>query len=120
MIADKQEPVRTDSDPPGRGRQEGRKRTLNEWIKSKLYLPPMLRDFHDAKDVFKVIDEISSRYDWGVMGGPSFMQAQCYVIDIFLWYMAKRGWTLQRSRSHPSDGFLSIEDDIKAYHARQV
>lgn len=70
--------------------------SLEKWMKSGKYLPPFLRDFHDQKDVFKAIhtlvndNEGTKRVHW--------VDGQIYVIDVFLWFMARRGWTLQRSR----------------------
>lgn len=35
------------------------------------------------------------------------------IIDLFLWWMAKRGYTLQRSRQKVE--FLNLQDDIESY-----
>ena len=68
------------------------------WLKSGEYLPPFLRDFHDQKDVFKAIDDVVQRRD-----DPSkdigWIPAQIYTVDVFLWVMARHGYTLQRSRA---------------------
>lgn len=40
----------------------------------------------------------------------NWMDAQCYVIDIFLWFMARRGYVLQKSRAKVD--FSDIEEDI--------
>lgn len=81
---------------------DGHGHLTSEWLRSGEYLPAFMRDFHDQKDVFKAmhdlqkpanpIDAISGAYDL------SFVTGQCYVIDRFLWFMARRGYTLQRSR----------------------
>lgn len=34
------------------------------------------------------------------------------VIDVFLWFMAQRGWTLQRTRCNPE--FRDLDTDVKA------
>ena len=70
------------------------------WLKSGEYLPEMLQDFHDQKDLFKAIHE---QYRLHESQGHSdvpidWVQAQIYTVDRFLWFMAEHGYTLQRSR----------------------
>ena len=69
-----------------------------EWLKSGKYLPAALRDFHDQKDVFKAIDQTIHKDPHALVKRPDWVSAQCYVIDVFLWYMARRGYTLQKTR----------------------
>lgn len=86
--------------------------TLREWLKSGKYLPPILRDFHDQKDVFKAIHHtirVEERdYD---VNKINWVMGQIYVIDIFLWWMAKRGYTLQRNRRRLE--FESLEGTVE-------
>lgn len=70
---------------------------LNAWLKSGCYLPPFLRDFHDQKEVFKTIHASIDPENLSIKR-VSWVDGHCYVIDIFLWWMAKRGYTLQRTR----------------------
>lgn len=63
------------------------------------YLPKIMRDFHNAKDVFKHLvgnyeigDPCKKEIDW--------VAGQCYIIDWFLWKMANYGYTLQKSHKH--------------------
>ena len=43
---------------------------------------------------------------------PDWITGQCYVIDVFLWFMARRGWTLQRT---PRRGnFRDLDADVRA------
>ncbi len=67
-----------------------------KWMESGGYLPRPLRDFHDQKDAFKAIHEIVSGNDGTKQ--ITWVQAHIYVIDVFLWFMALRGYTLQKSR----------------------
>lgn len=71
---------------------------LQQWLDSAKYLPPPLRDFHDQKDVFKAMHEIIDVLGHDYAKTVNWRDGQCYVIDIFLWFMARRGYTLQRSR----------------------
>ncbi len=71
---------------------------MKAWLKSGKYLPEPLRDFHDQKDVFKAIDEVVQRRADSYTKDVSWVSAQVYTIDLFLWLMAMHGYTLQRSR----------------------
>jgi hypothetical protein len=72
------------------------------WLKSGEYLPDFMRDFHDQKDVFKACDEVMQRSveknGGSYMRDLSWADAHVYTVDIFLWMMARHGYTLQRSR----------------------
>lgn len=83
-----------------------------EWLNSGEYLPPPLRDFHDQKDVFKAIHQIVDVGAIDYTKNMNFVTGQVYVIDVFLWFMAKRGYTLQRTRRRGD--FRSLEADVKA------
>jgi hypothetical protein len=87
---------------------------MDDWLKSGKYLPEPLRDFHNAKTIFKILDEVSGRYKWGFLKPPDWMTAQMYVIDIFLWWMAKRGYTLQRTRAKV-EGLRDLHEDTQAF-----
>lgn len=70
---------------------------LDEWLKSGEYLPEFMRDFHDQKDLFKTMHSLYRDNDKaGEM--PTWVQGHIYTIDWFLWFMASRGYTLQKSR----------------------
>lgn len=75
---------------------------VQEWLESGEYLPLFMRDFHDQKDLFKYLDEVRERSvkknGGSYMANLTFSDAQIYTIDIFLWVMARHGYTLQRSR----------------------
>jgi len=69
--------------------------TLDEYRKRGLHLPPEFRDFHDQKDVFKLIGGMKTlgteeiRVNW--------VDGMCYTIDYFLWIMAAYGYELKRT-----------------------
>ncbi len=80
---------------------------LIEWLQSGEYLPGFLRDFHDQKDVFKAMhDTIVNANENG-----NARDGHIYVIDTFLWYMARCGYTLQKSRKNVE--FKDMQDDIE-------
>lgn len=91
---------------------------LATWLKSGKYLPSPMRDFHDQKLLFKRIQEMSDRYKWLENEQPCFRVSMCYTIDVFLWFMAMHGYTLQRSRQR-IDGVKSLEDELVEFEERQ-
>ncbi len=85
---------------------------LQAWRQEGKHLPDILKDFHDAKDVFLTMHEMIGPQDPGdIIKQPSVVEGQCYVVDCFLWFMARHGYTLQRSRSNQE--FDSIEENMK-------
>ena len=84
--------------------------SVAEWVKSGKHLPKFLRDFHDQKDVFKVIARLCPADDKDPYY-VSWVNAQCYTIDKFLRVMAFCGWTLQRTRH--AEEFCDIDAEIK-------
>jgi len=84
---------------------------MQTWLKGQ-YLPECLRDFHDQKDLFKAIHETTRVEGHPYAGKVDWVAGQCYVIDIFLWWMAQRGYTLQRSRTRME--FRSLRADVEA------
>lgn len=91
--------------------------SLDAWLKSAKYLPEPLRDFHDQKDVFKAMHEIINVNGHGYAKDVDWVSGQCYVIDIFLWFMARRGYTLQRTRKRAE--FRSLSADVAAANKKR-
>lgn len=102
-------------------------KTIREWLQSGEYLPAPLRDFHDQKDIFKAIWEVvmrakerqeKERSGIPYLGGLNWVDAHIFTIDQFLYFMARHGWTLQRSRK-PYE-FTDIEDTVAERRARET
>lgn len=85
---------------------------MNDWLRSGKYLPEPLRDFHDQKDVFKAMHQIVNVEGNEYAKPVDWIAGQCYVIDIFLWFMARRGYTLQRTRR--KDDYRDLAADVVA------
>lgn len=85
---------------------------IDRWLKSGRYLPEPLRDFHGQKDVFKAMHDLVAVKDNEYAATVTWIAGQCYVIDVFLWFMAKRGWTLQRVRARGE--FRDLAADVQA------
>ncbi len=100
---------------------------IDDWMRMGKYLPRFMRDFHDQKRLFRAIGELVSdtqQKDIGTVRSivtsllPHWSDAHIYVVDFFLWYMAKRGYTLQRSRQRLP--FLDLDEDLKEFDKRQL
>lgn len=88
-----------------------------KWLDSLKYLPEPLRDFHDQKEIFKAMHEIINVQGHDFARRVDWVAGQCYVIDIFLWFMARRGYTLQRSRAKVP--FRDLHADISEARKRR-
>jgi len=86
------------------------KQSADKWLKSGKYLPAPLQDFHDQKAVFKTMHELIDVEGHEYAKPVDWITGQCYVIDIFLWFMARRGWTLQRTRKQYN--FKDLDADV--------
>jgi hypothetical protein len=71
---------------------------LKQWLESGKYLPDRMRDFHDQKDLFKSMHYLQQDNEGGEYT-PSWVNGHVYIIDRFLWFMASRGYTLQKTRT---------------------
>jgi len=69
------------------------------------YIPEEFDDFHDQKDLFK---EIWGEYKHdNFPTGLTWVGAHTFVIDIFLWHMARKGYKLQKIKGKK---FAAIPD----------
>ena len=97
-------------------------KSFDEWMRGGHYLPKFMRDFHDQKRLFKRIEEIvfENRKSGATLRRdlPNWIVAHVYVIDYFLWFMARRGWTLQRSRA--AQPFIDLSTDLTEFDRRQM
>lgn len=90
---------------------------LKQWRAEGRHLPRILRDFHDQKEVFKALHEMVRVEENSAVAEVTWITGQCYVIDCFLWFMARHGYTLQRSRAAVE--FESLADNVNACTARR-
>ena len=70
---------------------------LVKYLRSGDYLPKPMRDFHDQKELFKSM-HILQQDNEGSEDMPNWRDGHVYIIDRFLWFMASRGYTLQKTR----------------------
>lgn len=87
------------------------------------YLPDFLKDFHDQKDLFKLIDKTivsKKRNGESVINYPNWVAAHIYTIDIFLWVMDFYGYKLQKIRGRKIIPSLQKDiDEMKKQEAKQ-
>jgi len=93
-------------------------KSIIDWREEGKHLPSILRDFHDQKDVFKLVHALTREKEESAIRRPTWVEGQVYVIDTFLWCMARHGYTLQRSRARLP--FESLEENIKAMKAEEA
>ncbi len=84
---------------------------ITEWKKKAQHLPKFMRDFHDQKDLFKMIDELTIIEPDEIRRPLTWQEGMIYSIDTFLWAMARFGYTLQKT-SKKLD-FEDIQETIK-------
>ena len=76
------------------------KRTIQEWRESGDYLPDFLRDFHDQKDFFKAMHDLIDVEEHQYAGKISWVDGHCYTIDIFLWFLSRFGYKIQKTSAN--------------------
>jgi len=81
---------------------------IKQLLEDANYMPERFRDFHDQKELFKYIHS-KVKID-GHLSHISWIEAHMYTIDIFLYFMAKRGYTLQKAR-HKIE-FIDLDQEL--------
>ncbi len=96
-------------------------KTLQDYIRSQRYLYPRILNpkHHLNSRLFQLIhhwaglpkeDEYLANY--------SSTQANCYVVDYFLRFMATHGYTLQKTQASV-DEFLDLEESVEQWDQEQ-
>ena len=75
---------------------------LLQYLQSGQHLPKKMRDFHDQKELFKSMHHLFQDNE-GYENAPNWVNGHIYIIDFFLWFMASRGYTLQKTRKKGID-----------------
>lgn len=86
---------------------------LNKWRHDGKHLPKFMRDFHDQKNLFKTMHHVTE-----CDGYVPMLQGMSYVIDLFLWFMARHGYTLQKSGA--KQNFEDLPTNIAAYKKEEL
>src|SRR5690625_136409 len=86
---------------------------LKGYLDSGKYLPDFMEDFHDQKNLFKRLDVINQNRSDNYTKNISWTEAHVYTVDIFMWYMAAHGYTLQKSRKEVP--FYDVDQDLAEF-----
>lgn len=94
---------------------------LEEFMSENNYLPPFMQDLHDIKNIFKAIEDsiITNRRKSdnplfsNSEGNITWCQGLIYTTEIFLYFMAHHGYTLQKSKRNLP--FYELEDTINEW-----
>lgn len=84
-----------------------------EYLENSKYLPDFIKDFDDQKVLFKRLDRLVQARNDVYTKDVNWIAGQVYTIDVFLWFMAKHGYTLQKNRRKIE--FENIYDDLDAF-----
>lgn len=94
-------------------------KNLQDWRASGAHLPEFMRDFHDQKAVFHTMHAMLGPPEQNALiRRPGLAEGHVYVVDCFLWFMARHGYTLQKSRARQN--FESLSENIAAVQASQA
>lgn len=69
------------------------------WRKEGKHLPDFLKDFHDQKDFFRLLHECLKIEEHEIAKDINWVEGHAYTIDCLLYFLAKFGYTLQKSRA---------------------
>jgi hypothetical protein len=69
-----------------------------QYTESSDYLPDLLKDFHDQKELFKAIHQLYKDNESLRKMPNSWVDNHIFVIDYFLWFMGQHGYKLQKVR----------------------
>lgn len=68
---------------------------LNTYMNNQENLPDFMKDFHDQKDLFKTMyDQFKDSHD--VLENVNWVDGHQFTIDVFLWWMGRHGYKLQK------------------------
>ena len=82
-----------------------------KYLEQERHLPEEFKDFHDQKDLFKTIHKLWLD-DNELLEKVNWVDAHCYTIDFFLWFMALNGYKLQKIKSKQFE-FYDLQKTIE-------
>jgi hypothetical protein len=89
--------------------------SLDEYMENQENLPEFLKDFHDQKDFFKsIFNQYKDSNAKETLQNINRVDAHIFTIDVFLWWMGRHGYKLQKSRKK-GVVFLNPYDTINYY-----
>lgn len=89
---------------------------VEKWRKEGKHLPKFFRDFHDQKALIASMHYYTCKDDIPELKDINLMTGHVYITN-FLWFMARHGYTLQKTRKDLP--FEDINESIESYRIQQ-
>jgi hypothetical protein len=93
---------------------------IKQYLHDEKQVPDFLKDFHDAKDFFKLL------WEWqrdcaGMkeMAGHSWVSQHIFTMDVLLPFLALVGYRIEKIRL-PKMDFYDLQAEIKKLHDREI
>lgn len=86
---------------------------VKEWRASGEHLPKFFRDFHDQKALMGAMHYFTRKEECKELEAINLVNGHVYIVDVFLHFMARHGYTLQKTRKNLP--FEDIEENISQY-----
>ena len=83
---------------------------LRSHLRALKHLPEFMRDFHDQKELFKVIQSVMEEKNPQTCEAVNWMWGQCYCCDVFLKFMAMHGYELRKDGREAFDLTVTMEE----------
>jgi hypothetical protein len=90
---------------------------VTKWRKAGKHLPKFFRDFHDQKALIASMHYYTCKDEVKELKDINMMTGHIYIVDFFLWFMARHGYTLQKTRKDLP--FEDINNNVEAYRKQQ-
>ena len=90
-----------------------------QYVQNAEHLPEFMKDFHDQKDLFKAIYEQWCTKDDKILNEVNWVNAQCFTIDYFLWWMGLHGYKLQKVKKKNVNFYNPIQTIQKCNNIRR-
>lgn len=90
---------------------------VTKWRKDGKHLPRFLRDPQDQKALIASMHYFTCKADCPELDEITMLIGENYIFNFFLWFMARHGYTLQKTRTDLP--FEDIKQNIEEYRKQQ-
>ncbi len=90
-----------------------------EYTKELKYLPDFFKDFHDQKDVMKVIYDLYKDDEAFKKFPNTWVDSHVFLVDFFLYFMSLHGYKLQKIKKKDIE-FFNIDDTVKHFKEKRI
>lgn len=92
---------------------DANQKKIMRWREDQKFLPYFLKDFHDQKLFMKALAHYDGCDFFDNNPTISWQDVHCYLIDFFLWRLARFGLVMKKSRKHLD--FLDIDTMLNEF-----